>query len=238
MSGRHLLSGISRCLEQLLAPGVCLGCGCDPGDSSSLCCSCSARIEAIANPCHYWAQPNPLAGTICPACRLNPPPWQRMIAPLEYRGITRDYLLQLKHSQATHLAKGLCRHSRAAFRKSWPPPQVLLPVPLHRKRLLERGYNQAGEIARIWSAELDIPLDRRSLTRTRATPMQAGLSAKQRADNVRQAFSYSPARDYRHVAVIDDIVTTGSTVSEITQVLHRAGVEFVEVWALARVYRR
>ncbi len=242
MSGRHLLRGISRgigrCLEQFLAPGVCIGCGCDPDDSSSLCSSCCARIDSVPNPCQYCAQPNPIEGIICPACRFNPPRWQRMIAPLQYRGITRDYLLQLKHSQATYLAKSLCRHSRHAFQMSWPPPQVLLPVPLHRERLLERGYNQASEIARIWSADLNIPLDRRSLTRTRATPMQAGLSANQRADNVRLAFSYLPRREYHHVAVIDDIVTTGSTVSEITRVLHQAGVEFVEVWALARVYRR
>ena len=238
MSGRQLLRGITRCLEQLLAPGVCLGCGCDPGDSNSLCTSCQARIQKVPNPCQYCAQPNPLAGVICPACRLNPPRWQKMIAPLQYRGLTRDYLLQLKHTQATHLAKGLCRHSLAAFRQNWPRPQVLLPVPLHRERLLERGYNQAREIARIWSADLDIPVDRLALTRTRATALQSGLSANQRAHNVRQAFSYSPRRDYRHVAIVDDIVTTGSTVDEITRVLHREGVEFVEVWALARVYHR
>ncbi|MCG6891421.1 MAG: ComF family protein [Gammaproteobacteria bacterium] len=238
MSGRQLLRGITRCLEQLLAPGVCCGCGCDPGSSSVLCTSCQARIHPIPNPCQHCGQPNPLAGIICPACRLNPPRWQKMIAPLQYQGITRDYLLQLKHTQATHLAKGLCRHTLAAFRQNWPRPQVLLPVPLHRERLLERGYNQAREIARIWSADLDIPVDRHALTRTRATALQSGLSANQRAQNVRLAFTYSPRQAYRHVAVIDDIVTTGSTVDEITRQLHQAGVEFVEIWALARAYRR
>jgi ComF family protein len=161
-----------------------------------------------------------------------------MIAPLQYRGITRDYLLQLKHAEETHLAKCLCRHTLSAFRQNWPRPQVLLPVPLHRARLLERGYNQAHEIARIWSADLDIPVERQALTRTRATAPQAGQSANQRTHNVRSAFAYSPGEVYRHVAVVDDIVTTGSTVDEITRVLHRQGVEFVEVWALARVYRR
>jgi ComF family protein len=238
MSGRQLLRGITRCLEQLLAPGVCLGCGCDPGDSSSLCTSCRTRIQQVPNPCQHCGQPNPVAGIICPACRLNPPRWQKMIAPLQYRGITRDYLLQLKHAEETHLAKCLCRHTLSAFRQNWPRPQVLLPVPLHRARLLERGYNQAHEIARIWSADLDIPVERQALTRTRATAPQAGQSANQRTHNVRSAFAYSPGEVYRHVAVVDDIVTTGSTVDEITRVLHRQGVEFVEVWALARVYRR
>jgi ComF family protein len=175
---------------------------------------------------------------ICPACRLNPPRWQRIIAPLQYRGLTRDYLLQLKYSEALYLARSLCRQAIDPFRRNWPRPEVLLPVPLHRKRLLERGYNQAAEIAQVLSAELDIPVDRRALTRQRDTPVQSGLSAGQRVDNVRQAFNYSPRRDYRHVAVVDDIVTTGSTVTEITGLLHREGVEFVEVWALARAYRR
>ena len=238
MSGRQLLRGLGRCLEQLLAPGVCLGCGCDPGDASLLCDSCRERIEAVPSPCHHCGQPNPVNGIVCPACRLNPPRWQKLIAPLQYRGITRDYLIQLKHTQATHLAKALCRHSGAVFRESLPRPEILLPVPLHPARLRERGYNQAREIARIWSRDFDIPIDQRALSRVRATPLQSGLSANQRVDNVRQAFDYSPKHQYRHVAVVDDIVTTGSTVTEITRLLHRGGVEFVEIWALARAYRR
>ena len=74
--------------------------------------------------------------------------------------------------------------------------------------------------------------------RVRATAPQSGLSANQRIENLRQAFACEPRRAYRHVAVVDDIVTTGSTVSEITRLLHRAGVEHVEIWALARAYRR
>lgn len=238
MSGRQLLRGITRCLEYLLAPGVCLACGCEPGDSRSLCASCRERIAPVPNPCHHCAQPNPLPGLVCPACRLNPPPWQKMIAPLQYSGITRDYLLQLKQQEALYLAQCLCAQALAPFRQSWPRPQVLLPVPLHRERLLQRGYNQAREIARIWARDLDVAVDRKALTRVRATAPQSGLSANQRKDNLRQAFAYAPRREYRHVAIVDDIVTTGSTVAEITRLLHRAGVEFVEVWALARAYRR
>jgi len=238
MSGRQLLRGLVHYLERLLAPGVCLGCGCDPGDASALCGSCRERIEAVPNPCHHCGEPNPVSGIVCPACRLDPPRWQRLIAPLQYRGITRDYLLRLKHESATHLARALCEHANAPFRAALPGPEILLPVPLHPTRLRERGYNQAREIARIWSRDLGIPLDHRALARVRATPQQAGLNARQRADNVRQAFAYQPGRGYRHVAVVDDIVTTGSTVTEITRLLHRNGVEFVEVWALARAYRR
>lgn len=161
-----------------------------------------------------------------------------MIAPLQYRGLARDYLLQLKFSEALYLAKTLTQQCLDPFLESSPEPEVLIPVPLHRTRLFERGYNQAHEIASFWSQALGIPIDRHALTRLRATPSQSGLSAAQRALNVRKAFAYSPRREYRHVALIDDIVTTGSTVTEITKTLHRAGVEYVEVWALARVYRQ
>jgi ComF family protein len=238
MSGRRLQRGIVRILEYLLAPGVCLGCGCDPGDRHSLCAICRELIRRVPNPCQYCGQPNPLAGMICPACRLDPPRWQRIIAPMQYRGLARDYLLQLKYSEALYLARTLCEQALGPFRQNRPQPEVLLPVPLHRGRLLERGYNQALEIARLLSADLGIPVDRCSLERRCATSAQSGLTPRQRIANVRNAFAYSPRRDYRHVAVVDDIVTTGSTATEITKLLHREGVEFVEVWALARAYRR
>ena len=81
-------------------------------------------------------------------------------------------------------------------------------------------------------------LDASALRRIRATPRQAFLGRAERERNLRGAFAYAPRRKYDHVAIVDDIVTTGSTADEITRVLHRAGVEYVEVWALARVYRR
>ncbi|MDH3219793.1 MAG: ComF family protein [Gammaproteobacteria bacterium] len=238
MSGTGLKRAFNRCINYLLAPGICLACGCELENADSLCASCQEHIRLVPSPCACCAQPSPIAGRVCPACLLNPPRWQKMIAPLQYRGLVRDYLLQLKFSEALYLSRTLCEQCMKPFGRSLPRPEVLLPVPLHRDRLLERGYNQALEIALVWSRGLGIPVDRRALTRPRATLSQSGLSAAQRGRNVARAFAYSPRRRYRHVAVVDDIVTTGSTISEITRVLHRAGVEYVEVWALARVYRR
>jgi ComF family protein len=192
----------------------------------------------VPNPCQYCGQPNPVGGLVCPACLLNPPRWQKIIAPLQYRGLVRDYLIQLKFSEALYLARSLGQECIDPFRQSLPKPEVLLPVPLHRTRLFERGYNQAYEIATVLSGALGIPIDRHALTRTRPTSSQSGLSSPQREHNIRNAFAYTPHQEYSHVALIDDIVTTGSTVTEITSVLHSGGVEYVEVWALARVYRR
>ena len=238
MSGRNPQRGIMRLINHLFAPGICLACGSELYDANSLCPDCSAQLKRVPNPCQSCGQPNPVTGRVCPACLLNPPRWQKMIAPLQYRGLGRNYLLQLKFSEALYLSKTLCLQCLDRFRESSPRPEVLIPVPLHRERLFERGYNQAHEIASVWSKAFEIPVDRIALTRLRSTPSQSGLSAVQRAKNVHQAFAYTPKREYRHVALVDDIVTTGSTVTEITKTLHRAGVEYVEVWALARVYRR
>ena len=237
MSVSHLRRGIARCLSYWFAPGLCLACGCELDDTSSSCPSCSSQLQRVPNPCQYCGQPNPLNGLVCPACLLNPPRWQKIIAPLQYRGLVREYLLQLKFSEALYLTKSLGVECIDSFRQSMPKPEVLLPVPLHRSRLLERGYNQACEIATLVSGELGIPVDRHALTRTRATPSQSGLSAAQRERNIHKAFAYAANRGYRHIALVDDIVTTGSTVTEITKLLHRSGVDYVEVWALARVYR-
>ncbi len=238
MSGRRPGLLLKQLCKHLLAPGLCPGCGASLDSSTSFCASCTEHLLLIANPCDYCGQPNPVAGPVCPACLLNPPRWQKMIAPLEYRGLTREYLHRLKYDDALHLGEILCRRCLAPLSRAAPRPQVLLPVPLHPSRLLERGYNQALEIALAWSAELDIPVDRRMLSRNRATETQAYLSAAQRESNLRGAFACARRKQYRHVAIVDDIVTTGSTADEITRLLHRNGVECVEVWALARVYGR
>ncbi|MCP4388010.1 MAG: ComF family protein [Gammaproteobacteria bacterium] len=238
MSGRHVTDKIIEFVNYLFAPGLCLACGCELDNAESLCDCCGKQLRRVPNPCLHCGQPNPVSGRICPACMLNPPRWQRLIAPLQYHGLTRDYLQQLKYSEALHLAKTLCRQCFEPFRHSAPKPELLLPVPLHRERLLDRGYNQADEIALLWSREFGIPVERNALTRIRATASQSGLSADQRAKNLRAAFDYRPTGDFRHVAIVDDIVTTGSTVDEITKLLHRAGIEYVEVWALTRVYHR
>ena len=237
MSGRHLIHRLTQLITNILSADVCLACGHGIRQGEDFCPACRKRIKRVANPCPACALPNRVNQGVCPTCLLNPPRWQKMTAPLQYRGLVRDYLIQLKFSDALHLGKSLCLQCLDCFEKESPRPEVLIPVPLHPQRLGERGYNQAFEIARICSRELNIPLNRRALSRIRATPSQSGLSAAKRHTNIRNAFHYDPLQTYRHVALVDDIVTTASTVDEITRVLHRGGVESVEVWALARVYR-
>jgi ComF family protein len=112
-------------------------------------------------------------------------------------------------------------------------PDMLLPVPLGRRRFRERGYNQAIELGRYVEKRIGIPLRADVVIRTRETREQAALEAKERRKNIRGAFAVVhdvPA----HVAIIDDVITTGSTVNELALTLKRAGARRVEVWAIAR----
>ncbi len=229
---------LAASLDCLLAPGACVACGGEIAGARLICVECEARLPRIAEPCGACGQPLAGAGLVCARCLGNPPRWRQLTAPFAYRGLARDYVLKLKFHEAEYLGRVLCDAGLDAFRAVEIRPEVLLPVPLHRSRLLERGFNQAEFVARRLAGALGIAFDRHALTRRRETEPQSGLSAARRRSNVRGAFAYAPRRVYRHVAVVDDIVTTGSTADEITRLLHRAGVDFVEIWALARTVQR
>jgi ComF family protein len=113
-------------------------------------------------------------------------------------------------------------------------PELIVPVPLHPSRHRERGFNQASELARPVSQCLNVPFDERLCRRIRATVDQTELDARSRRQNVRGAFEVAGKTALRHVAVLDDVLTTGSTANEIARMLMRAGVETVEIWAVAR----
>jgi ComF family protein len=114
-------------------------------------------------------------------------------------------------------------------------PQLILPVPLHRRRLSQRGYNQALEMAKPLARALGVPCRHDVLHRRRHTDAQTGLDAVERRRNLRAAFALrEDAVLPAHVAILDDVFTTGTTLSECARVLKRAGVERVDVWALAR----
>ena len=114
-----------------------------------------------------------------------------------------------------------------------PKPEAILPVPLHWRKQWLRGYNQAQELARPISKQLSIPCNNRLLRRIRATKVQAGLSKLSRHSNLKNAFAVGE-HNYRHVAILDDVVTTGSTVTTLVKLLKKSGCERVDVWAICR----
>jgi len=223
-------------LYSCLDPAICLSCGISTVAAEYLCPDCRSAIKIVTNPCQLCGLPHQSSAAICPVCLYDPPRWQQIRAPLVYESNLRQMILKLKLSDNTAIARCLVS-SFIGFYHNNSAPQVLLPVPLFQHRLQERGFNQALEIAAIFSELLNIPMDSRSLKRIKNTQAQSGLSTSKRQKNMLKAFQYQPNQSFRHIAVIDDIVTTGSTANEITKVLHQSGVKTVEIWSLARVLK-
>lgn len=113
-------------------------------------------------------------------------------------------------------------------------PELIIPVPLHRNRLKQRGFNQSIELARGVSKGLGIPMQLNHCIRRRDTAPQSGLISKQRRKNVKGAFAIIRPIKEKHVAIFDDVITTGSTVNELAKTLRQHGIEIIEVWSIAR----
>ena len=171
------------------------------------------------------------AGTACAARRrrIAPTPRFDYAAPL-------DRLVQgLKFGRRLGLARLTgALLAQAATAQHWPRPDLLIPVPLHDTRLRQRGYDQAQVLAREVGRRLDVPVDWRTCRRVRATAPQSGLDRVSRQRNVRGAFAVTKPPGVDHVAVLDDVMTTGATVGALVTALKRAGVARVDVWTLCR----
>jgi ComF family protein len=235
MSGRRIYLNIRHKLRRILNPALCQICGIAISADACYCQFCWSEFDSVKNACELCGLPNHASGDICPLCLLNPPPWQRMIAPLVYSGNARKEIHRLKYSYQLEVAQALLQPLQAKFNSCGI--QVLIPVPLHHSRLLERGFNQSAEIARILSSYLGTPVEPHALRRIRATQPQAGLSPAKRRNNIKRAFVYTTRQSYNRVAIIDDVITSGSTVGEICRLLNRKGVNHIEVWSLARTLK-
>jgi ComF family protein len=207
----------------VLAPSQCVLCD-RPGLPGlvDLCAGCLAEFPR-AGPIDF-----PRAGTFELTCC----PWSfefpvdELVRALKFRG-ERGY---------ARLLGTLLARERLARGPPWP--DRVIPVPLHRLRWRERGYNQAAELARFAARELGIAFEPRALLRRRATREQTALHFGARAANVRQAFAAAKPLQGLRVALVDDVITTGSTVSEAAAALRIAGARAVELWVIARAVRR
>lgn len=161
------------------------------------------------------------------------------VAAFDY-GFPWDKLLQqLKFSSRVELVDPLLDRLEAALDYAHAPaPDYLLPVPLAQQRLKERGYNQSWELARRLAQRRNLPCDPTLVLRTRNTPHQTDLPAQDRVANMRGAFAVDPRRRRellgRHIALLDDVMTTGATLQEMARMLKKAGAAQVQVWVLAR----
>ena len=228
---RRLLGG--------LWPARCLACA-EPGrPGRDLCAACFDTLPWNRQACARCAIPLPaVAGAgpqACGACLRKPPPVQATRAAFVYAAPLDRLLPRLKFHRDLAAGRLLSQLMVQGFADA-ERPQALLPVPLHRARLRERGYDQALELAKPLARALRLPLLPDALRRTRATVPQSRLDATHRKRNLRGAFAVAPrARLPAHVALVDDVMTTGATLHAAAAALRRAGVARVDAWMCARV---
>jgi ComF family protein len=221
-----------QALLRIVLPPRCLVCAEAGVDGLDLCEACRAGLPWNRDGCRRCATPLP-PGRDCPRCLRQPPPWQRAQAAFRY-GFPLDRLLPRFKFQGDLAAGALLATLMQWTLDPAQRPQALVPVPLHRSRLRERGYDQALELARALSRESGLPLLADRLQRVRRTGAQTELGASARRRNVLGAFALKPGAALpSHLALVDDVLTTGATAGECTQVLLAAGVERVDVWAVA-----
>lgn len=223
-------------IQQVLYPHRCLLCDAPGVAGRDLCAACGLDLPHNPVACSLCALPlTANEHGLCGACLKHPPPLDGSLIPFRYAAPLDHLLLGLKFSQQlanARLLGGLMADTIGE--RVITLPDGIIPVPLHAARLRERGYNQALELARPIAQRLAVPLCEGLVVRQKHTAAQSTLEKGARRRNIKGAFEVRgelPA----HIAIIDDVVTTGSTVNELARALRRGGAKQVVVWACARV---
>lgn len=239
-AGVWSLSGLIERGARLLLPPRCLHCGARGHEGEDLCADCRAQLPLNLCACPRCALPLPQPAPACGRCLKRPPPLSHTLTPLLYADPVDRWLPRLKFGR--DLAAG-----RVLARRLLEDPRLpallegmdaLLPLPLHRARLAERGYNQALELARPLARLSGLPLRGDWLQRVRATAPQTGLDARARRRNLRGAFVADAAQRGLRVLLVDDVITTGSSMLEASRACRRAGAVEVRALAVARAPQR
>jgi ComF family protein len=211
----------------------CALCGAPSGDSL-FCPACDASLPAIRHACPRCALPLPESRLLCGRClgKRNPAV-DDSVAAFEYR-FPLDRLVQ-RFKFASDLALGHALASRLAQRLAGVDrPDCLVVPPLSPRRLRQRGFNQALEVAKVLGRAIGVACKPRAIVRLRETEVQHELDRRRRLANLRGAFACACRFERQHVAIVDDVVTTGATAETLARALKDAGAARVSVWAVAR----
>lgn len=223
-------------IQDWLLPSLCPACGATAEPGLRLCRGCFQALPVLTSACPRCAKPYEadIHGE-CGACQKRPPAFSRSIALYRFAPPVDHFIRELKFHRQLGLARLLGEQLAERLTNETRPDRII-PVSLHRARLRERGYNQALEIARPVARAFGVPLDFQILQRVRATTPQTGLAVAARRRNVRDAFRLRDSDSVRgqHLAVVDDVMTTGSTAQAAAKCLRAGGADKVEIWVVAR----
>jgi len=233
-------TGVSRVLRQVddsIMPLRCVFCGTRTvPPEQRICVGCYRDLPWIEKACALCGQPVTIdlqRGVYCGACQASEPPCQATVAPLLYEFPVDAGLKALKFGRRLHYAAAFGELLVAQMHRLSPDIDALLPVPLHWRRQAVRGFNQATELCKSISRSSALPIVS-GVTRRRATSYQTGLAAMERSRNLRNAFVVSKKPAFRHILIVDDVVTTGATTRQLATALLESGVEKLSVLAVAR----
>jgi ComF family protein len=218
----------------------CLLCD-EPADGiQPVCTACETELPWLGDHCLTCALPLPAAGLTCGQCLRRPPAFEQVIAPWTYSFPLDSLITRFKHNAkwpfGRLLAELLAEFLQHRFEEDLRRPELLIPVPLANRRLRQRGFNQAAMLAHWLSDALEISCDERLLLRIQDTDAQQDLNAEARLKNLRNAFALAPGADVKgqHLALVDDVLTTGATTQALARLLMDAGAARVDVYCLAR----
>lgn len=218
-----------------LLPRPCIKCAAPLSRASHPCCEdCYLGMPFQAPSCQQCGQTMAADQDVCGRCLVTPPAYDACFCPFSYAPPVDHQIRSFKYHDRPELAKILAQLlSREIDNMAIPMPDVLLPVPMHTSRLRKRGYNQSLLLAQELGKILGIDVNRKALIKKHKTTPQADLNLKQRTKNLAGSFALRHPIEAKHVAIVDDVVTTGSTVAEIAKTLKRNGVDYVQIWGIA-----
>jgi len=201
----------------------------------ALCDDCIKDLPLLGPTCPRCAMPTTHA-QLCGKCLNHPPEQDLSFSLFRYHNPIDRLIADFKYHDKLYLSQ-LFSNLMSEQLITRPLPQLIIPIPLHAKRLIQRGYNQSLELAKALSKQLNIPLSNHTLSRVKNTPPQASLPFKQRKNNIQNAFSLNNSNIPSHLALIDDVLTTGHTANAAVKCLQQKGVETIELWTIARTIR-
>ena len=228
-----------RQLLDFALPPRCAGCGLIVDEVHSFCPDCWTQVEFLGEGgCSTCGMPlEATDAEECGVCIAQPPRIQRTRSAVAYDDMSRSVAIRLKYGRKVALARTMARYMAPLVRSD--AEKILVPVPLHRGRLWQRGFNQSALVARELAKATGHPADPYLLRRVKRTPALKGMSLRQRQKIVAGAFKVEPASDLegRTVVLVDDVLTTGSTANACAKALQKAGAKRVELVSWARVIR-
>lgn len=226
---------IASITQLLRLPAVCVLCKQYHRESHAVCAFCTTLLKPIGPACQCCAHPLTDDNFLfCGACIKKRPYFDKTITTYRFEDPLRSLLHQFKYEEALYLRSFLVKLMLDGQNLVDPATECLIPVPLHPLRIRQRGFNQAAELAKCLAKRLKIPCELQLCQKIIHTQAQASLNSQERRSNLQQAFR-ARSSHYKHITLVDDLLTTGSTANELAKTLKNQGIKQVDLWCCARV---